>query len=107
MVAEACVIWNRLGRHRQVIGPQLVRLFYRYVRCFSWYTVLTTNRVASSIRFLTRFTARPDEYVLISHKDGRIEHVRGPVTMFLNPVHHDGMEVRDCNVELLLIRCTG
>jgi len=64
------------GRHRQIVGPRREHLFF------------------STIRFLDRFTARNGEYLAVKNKNGAIEHVRGPRTMFLNPVLHDEIEVR-------------
>lgn len=72
---EAVAIWNSNGQHRQVVGPRLVRLFF------------------STIRFLDRKTAGPKEYLRVVLTNGNVEHVRGPVTMYENPVLHTGIEV--------------
>lgn len=72
---EAVAVWNRYGEHRQVIGPRLVRLFF------------------STIRFLDRKTAGPKEYLRVVLSNGTIEHMRGPVTMYENPVLHQSVDV--------------
>jgi len=53
-----------------VVGPALCRLWY------------------STIRFLERHVAGSNEFLRIRHRDGTIEHVRGPTVLFENPVHH-------------------
>lgn len=72
---EAVAVWNRYGEHRQVIGPRLVRLFF------------------STIRFLDKKTAGPKEYLRVSLTNGNVEHMRGPVTLYANPVMHSRVEV--------------
>mmetsp|Transcript_22039 Transcript_22039/g.54454 ORF Transcript_22039/g.54454 Transcript_22039/m.54454 type:complete len:465 (-) Transcript_22039:89-1483(-) len=74
---EAAAIWNRCGEHRQIIGPKRIRMFY------------------STIRFLTRFKAEADQYLKIQHRDGTVEHIQGPVQMYLNPSYHDTISVKD------------
>jgi len=72
---EAVAIWDQYGRHRQVVGPALCRLYY------------------STIRFLERHVAENGQYLRIRHQDGTIEHLRGPVVKFENPVYHLGITV--------------
>jgi len=72
---EACAVWDMYGRHRQVVGPALVRMFY------------------SHIRFLDKFMARPDEFLSVTHNDGSLQHINGPVTAYLDPVLHKSMSV--------------
>jgi len=74
---EAAVIWSRKGVQREIIGPSLQRLFY------------------SQIRFMHRITANPAQYVEVHLKSGAVEHIRGPITIFENPVHHDRILVKD------------
>lgn len=74
---EAAVIWSRKGVQREVIGPSLQRLWY------------------SQIRFMHRITAKPAQYVEVHLKSGAVEHIRGPITIFENPVHHDRIIVKD------------
>eukprot|EP00051_Salpingoeca_urceolata_P006885 m.91186 g.91186 ORF g.91186 m.91186 type:complete len:441 (+) comp15029_c2_seq4:381-1703(+) len=73
---EAAAIWNLSGQHRQIVGPKRESLFF------------------STVRFLTRFTAGPDQYLVITYKNGTIQHERGPITMFRNPVEHENIEVK-------------
>lgn len=73
---EAVAVWNRLGVHRQVVGPRLVRLFF------------------STIVFLDKRTAGPNEYLVVINVDGTVEHLRGPTTMYENPVFHRRIEVK-------------
>lgn len=73
---EAVAVWDRLGVHRQIVGPKLVRLFF------------------ASINFLDRITASSEEYLQVKLKSGRIEHHRGPISMFINPVFHSSIEVK-------------
>lgn len=73
---EAVAIWNRLGVHRQVIGPRLTRLFF------------------STILFLDKRIAGPNEYLVVKLVDGTVNHLRGPVTLYENPVYHTSVEVK-------------
>lgn len=74
---EAAVVWNRSGRSEEILGPRLKRLFYAH------------------IRFLERHTASPTQYIEVHNKDGSIEHLRGPATLFENPVRHNMVRVHD------------
>ncbi|KAL3933596.1 MAG: hypothetical protein SGBAC_010325 [Bacillariaceae sp.] len=74
---EAAAIWNRSGEHTQIIGPKRVVLFY------------------STIRFLTRLKAQADQYLKVQHRDGTVEHLRGPLQMYLNPSYHDTISIND------------
>ena len=74
---EAAAIWSRDGVHTQVVGPKRVILLY------------------STIRFLTRFKAEADQYLEIKHRDGNVEHLPGPISMYHNPTWHDAINVRN------------
>jgi len=74
---EAVAVWNRLGVHTQIVGPRLVYLFF------------------SSIQFLDRFMAGPDQYLIVTRKDGVVEHLRGPISLYKNPVFHQTIEVKE------------
>jgi hypothetical protein len=67
---EACAVWDQNGRHREVIGPKLVRLYW------------------STIRFLEHHVAGDEEFLKIQKRNGTVEHIRGPTELFENPVHH-------------------
>lgn len=73
---EAAVVWSRNGRAREVIGPSIERLFY------------------STIRFLDRHTALPGQYLVVTFKDGTLEHMKGPVSLYENPILHTS--IRAC-----------
>jgi hypothetical protein len=73
---EAVAIWNRLGVHRQVIGPRLTRLFF------------------STILFLDKRVAGPNEYLVVKLIDGTVNHLRGPIVLYENPVYHQSIEVK-------------
>jgi hypothetical protein len=73
---EAAAVWNRLGVHRQVVGPRLTRLFF------------------STIMFLDKRVAGPNEYLIVRLVDGTVNHIRGPITLFENPVLHQKIEVK-------------
>lgn len=73
---EAMAVWNRYGIHYQIIGPRLVYLY------------------SSTIEFLDNFTARSDEYLFVTHVDGREEVIRGPTSLFRNPTFHRKIEVK-------------
>lgn len=42
---------------------------------------------------LTRHTARQGEYLVVTHRDGRVEHLPGPISMWQHPVGHTAIEV--------------
>jgi hypothetical protein len=74
---EAAAIWDAKGIHTQIVGPKRVWLFN------------------STIRFLTRHKAKSHQYLIVSHRDGRVEHIIGPAIMYENPAYHDKISVQD------------
>ena len=74
---EAAAIWNNKGVLTEIIGPKRVNLFF------------------STIRFLTRHKAESQQYLVVRHRDGRVEHIRGPAALFQNPALHDEVCVED------------
>eukprot|EP00567_Pseudictyota_dubia_P017076 CAMPEP_0197435732 /NCGR_PEP_ID=MMETSP1175-20131217/3277_1 /TAXON_ID=1003142 /ORGANISM="Triceratium dubium, Strain CCMP147" /LENGTH=500 /DNA_ID=CAMNT_0042964841 /DNA_START=72 /DNA_END=1574 /DNA_ORIENTATION=- len=74
---EACAIWNDRGQHRQVVGPERVWL------------------LNSTVRFLTRIKAENHQYLRVCHRDGRVEHINGPCSMYRNPAWHDEVTFHD------------
>lgn len=72
---ECCAIWDSSGNVRNVLGPKL-----EYIYC-------------SDVRFLDRFVADQNEYLVVSYKNGRKEHLRGPASLFLDPVTHKKVTV--------------
>lgn len=73
---EALLIWNRHGVTTEVVGPKLVYLY------------------CSAIRFLSKYTAGPEEYLVVTKTDGRVEHLPGPVSLFENPTLHNSIKVK-------------
>merc|ERR1719267_150801 len=67
---ECCAVWNSQGQVRNVVGPK---------REWIW---------MSDVRFLDRFVANQDQYLVVCFRDGRKEHIRGPASFFLDPVLH-------------------
>ena len=47
---EAAAVWDVNGRHTEIVGPKLVRLWW------------------SQIRFLDRFTASPEQYLIVRNQ---------------------------------------
>lgn len=74
---EAAAIWDSQGRHRQVIGPMVVHLWF------------------STIRFLDRHAATPTQYLAVLHRSGKRETIRGPAVLYENPVLHQSIEVKE------------
>lgn len=65
---ERVLVWNRIGQVSVVDGPRRILLW----------------RVR--IQPLERRTAGPEEYLAIAYRDGRVEHLRGPAVVWLDPV---------------------
>lgn len=73
---EALAVWNQDGVHTEYVGPRFVRLWM------------------STIRFLDRFVAGADEYLVITDVNGAVTHVKGPKAMFCNPTRHKKVVVK-------------
>jgi len=74
---EAAAIWDRNGVHRQIVGPKRIWLVF------------------STIRFLTSHKAEPHQYLQIKYRDGRVENVEGPISIYENPTLHDAISVHN------------
>lgn len=74
---ECAAIWQADGRRRVVEGPKRVRLFFAHVR------------------FLNRYVADQHEFLHIQFRDGRKEHRRGPLALFMDPCTHLAMKTRE------------
>jgi len=74
---EAAAIWDVRGRHRQVVGPSREWMY------------------SSTIRFLTRHKAESNQYIVVRHRNGVVEHTRGPASIYENPALHDNVKVHD------------
>jgi hypothetical protein len=65
---ERVLVWGRTGQARVVDGPQRIALF------------------GETVQPLERFAAGPEDYLIVTYKDGRTEHLRGPAVVWLDPV---------------------
>lgn len=73
---ERVAVWNRHGEVRYVDGPR---------RLLLWRETVTP---------LALYAARPDQYLAIRYIDGRVEHVAGPAAVWLDPVTHSTIEIK-------------
>ena len=74
---ECCAVWNSGGQYRLVPGPARITVW------------------RSDVRFLERFMADEQQYLVIRFRDGRKEHLQGPSAVFLDPVVHQDIAVHD------------
>ncbi len=74
---QRVAIWDLQGRVRYVDGPQ---------RLFLWY---------KRVQYLDRFSAHADQYLAVEFVDGHCEHVRGPATIWQDPIEHKEVQIRD------------
>ena len=74
---QRAAIWDQQGRVKMLDGP--TRFF----------------RTTQAVQMLPQFTAEPDQYLAIQFKDGRRQHLRGPATVWLDPVAHETVIVHD------------
>lgn len=74
---EVCSLWTLEGKQKVITGPK---------RQWIW---------RSSVRFLERVVAHQHQYLVVQHVNGVLEHVQGPKTMYVDPVQHVNIEVRD------------
>lgn len=65
---ERVLVWNPLGQARVVEGPRRLSLF------------------RETIEPLRRIAAGPEHYLVVRRKDGSTEHVRGPASLWLDPI---------------------
>jgi len=74
---ECAAVWTCDGTRKAIVGPQRVRLFF------------------SHVRFMDRHVADQNQYLEVQHRDGRMEHQRGPKAMFMDPCLHMSITTRD------------
>jgi hypothetical protein len=72
---ERAAIWYINGKVKMVDGPKMLLLYNQ------------------KIDMLKLFTAEPDEYISIKYKDGRKQNLRGPVSVWFDPVAHNFIAV--------------
>jgi hypothetical protein len=75
---EKAAVWNLRGEVRVVEGPARPFLFRQ------------------NLQPLRRYSAKPGEYLVVRYKDGRSEHLTGPVEVWEDPVRHESVETRKC-----------
>jgi hypothetical protein len=90
---ERGMIRNRNGRIRYIDGPRRPFLFHEH------------------LELMRRFTAEPEQYLAIRHKDGTVDNLPGPVSVWFDPVEHRGITVEtatkiDSNEALVVYRQT-
>ncbi len=73
---ERVIIWNLDGSFKIVAGPKII---------FS---------LGKKIEFLKVFSATPNEYIRIEFKDGQINNIKGPSSVWFNPVEHKYIEIK-------------
>jgi hypothetical protein len=74
---ERIAVWNAKGDVRFVDGPRRLILFREWAEP------------------LTRYRAEPHEYLSVRFKDGRTENVRGPASIWFNPVEHESITTEE------------
>jgi hypothetical protein len=72
---DRIALWDPSGRVSIVDGP--ARVWSR----------------GKTVQALPRFSAGPDEYLVVRLKDGHTQHVHGPAAVWLNPVEHASVRV--------------
>ena len=74
---ECAAIWNMSGERKKIEGPQRVRLWF------------------SHVRFLDKHTADQSQYLVAQYRNGRREHMRGPISLFFDPCVHESVQCKD------------
>lgn len=88
---QRVAVWDPAGRVRCVDGPKRLLLF------------------RESVERVPRYSAEADEFLVVLHRDGSAEHVRGPAEAWLDPVQHESVEVKrliplDANEAVVIYR---
>ena len=71
---ERVAVWNARGEVRLVDGPQRLPLW------------------RETARPVPHWSAREGEYLVVTYRDGRVEHLPGPVMLWQHPVEHLSIE---------------
>ncbi len=72
---ERAAVWDKNGRVKFVDGPRRLFLFRR------------------TVQPLTRHSAGADQYLIVEFNDGHCEHLRGPASVWFDPVAHKEIRV--------------
>jgi hypothetical protein len=70
LTGERAACWNHRGEVRLISGP---------CRLWLW---------RETVRRMPRWSAREGEYLVVTHRDGRVEHLPGPAELWQHPVEH-------------------
>ncbi len=73
---DRIAVWDQNGRVSYVDGPRRLLLFRK--------TAMP----------LPLYSAGADEYLAIEFKDGHCEHLRGPASVWHDPVEHQSVEIK-------------
>jgi hypothetical protein len=74
---QRVAVWNKKGQVRLVDGPRRMFLF------------------RETVEPLPCFSAEASQYLAIRFRDGHCEHIRGPASVWLDPVLHEKITVED------------
>lgn len=72
--------WSRRGEVQLVDGPRLL------------------VSLGKTVQPVKRYCAAPGEYLVVRYQDGRIEHVRGPESLWFDPIEHASIDMQRCLV---------
>jgi len=73
---ECAAVWTAMGNRKVVEGPRRVRL------------------LCSHVRFMDRAVADGHQFLAVKFRDGRVDHLRGPCSLFVDPCVHERVEVK-------------
>ncbi|KAL4220563.1 hypothetical protein ACF0H5_020961 [Mactra antiquata] len=76
-VGEQALVYDHQGSARIEDGPKRLFLF------------------RERLTMLPRYSANQNEYLVIKHRDGRIEHMQGPCFLFLNNIAYQSIKKKD------------
>ena len=74
---QRVAVWNKKGQVRLVDGPRRMFLF------------------RETVESLPLFSAEASQYLAIRFRDGHCEHIRGPASVWLDPVLHEKITVEE------------
>src|SRR5262245_1175697 len=74
---ERVAVWSPRGEVRFVDGPRQLLLF------------------RDRVERLRRYSAEAHQYLAVRFLDGRVEHLRGPVDLWFDPVEHASITIQD------------
>ncbi len=74
---DKVMVWSKSGRAEIVDGPRRMLL------------------IGQTVEPLRRVSATPSQYLVVRFKDGRKEHVRGPASVWFDPIQHDAIAVEE------------